>query len=70
MSLSSDENQVKTREKDEDAADFFENDRSFGFLVPVHISLDKFGACAGKNYNRAVPHAINHEQDNTISKIC
>ena len=47
--LSGDENQVETTEQDEDAADFFEDDRAFGFLVPVHV------ASKSSDYAQALP---------------
>ena len=68
--LSSDENQVETAEQDEDAADFFEDDRSFGFLVPVHIALDKLGARAGKDNHGAMAHAIDDKQGDTVGQVC
>ena len=64
--LSGGENQVEAAEQDEDAADFFKDDSPFGFLVPVHITLDKLGARAGENNRSAVSDDINEQEGHAI----
>ena len=68
--LSGYKNQVQAAEQDENAADFFENDCSFGFFAPVHVVLDEFGAGAGKYNHRAMADAVEEKQGDAVSQTC
>ena len=70
VSLCCGENQVETAEQDEDAADFFQDDRSFGFFVPVHVALDKLGAGSGENNHGAMAHAVDGKQGDAVGQAC
>ena len=51
MALIGDENQVKAAEDDGRPTYPFDYECGAGFFVPVHILLDKFGACSRQDDN-------------------
>ena len=68
--LSGGKNHIQPTEQDEDSADFSQNNRSFGFLIPVHILLDKIRARSGENNHGTMADAISDEQGDAIGQAC
>lgn len=69
MALIGNVNQVKTAKDHQEAAYTFDYDSSPGFLVPVHIPLNKLSAGSRRYDNRAMAETINYKQQYAVQKI-
>ena len=60
--------QIQSAQYHQSAADLLQDDGALGLLVPVQVPLHQFGGGAGHDDHRAVPDAVDGQQERAVTR--